>query len=175
MGGVVGRRFLYQEKRLSPFVKSPLKEPWIDLNELHNWGERVVIYGNCEDRYLDTVPFEVGTGGRIKKFAEDKVVDVIGFTDEYNFADVKFRLMNRVKGIHMWLHPWLNPWPAEEIVPVAGGTLSADVGAAHAKSTVAVEIVEDSDPNETKNQWTMWWQTWNGRYIWRTGAGYLDR
>ena len=47
---------------------------------------------------MDTVPFEVGKGGRIKKFAEDKMVDVEMYGDERNFSDVKFQIIECHRG-----------------------------------------------------------------------------
>ena len=85
VGGVVGRHFLFEQKHLDLQLDSPLEKPWINLNEIRNWGERGIIFGDGHDRYLHTVPFEVGKGGRVKKFAEDKVADVIWYTNETNF------------------------------------------------------------------------------------------
>ena len=96
VGGVVGRCFLFEQKRLDPQLDSPLEKPWIDLNEIRNWGERGIIFGDRQDRYLDTVPFEVGKGERVKKFTEDKVVDVIWYTDETNFSELKFQILERI-------------------------------------------------------------------------------
>ena len=98
VGGVVGRHFLFEQKRLDLQLDSPLEKPWIDLNEIRNWGERGIIFGDRQDRYLDTVPFEVGKGGRVKKFTEDKVVDVIWYTDETNFSELKFQILERIFG-----------------------------------------------------------------------------
>ena len=98
VGGVVGRRFLSEMKRLSPDMKSPLVEPWIDLNELKNWGKKGIIYGDRESRFLETVPFVVGKGGRVKKSAEDGYLDVVWFTDEFRFADLKFQIIERHGG-----------------------------------------------------------------------------
>ena len=98
MGGVVGRKFLYEMKRMESDEDSPLDRPWIDLNELANWGNKGIIYGERLDRFLDTVPFEVGKGGRIKKFGEDKMVDVKMYVDERNFSDVKFQSIEHHRG-----------------------------------------------------------------------------
>ena len=98
VGGVIGRHFLSEVKRLSPDMKSPLVEPWIDLNELKKLGTKGIIYGDQECRFLETVPFEVGKGGRVKKSAEDKDVDVQFFTDEHTFADLKFQITERHGG-----------------------------------------------------------------------------
>ena len=106
-GGVVGRKFLYEMKRMEMDEDSPLERPWIDLNELANWGNKGIIYGERSHRFLDTVPFKVGKGGRIKKFAEDKMVDVGTYGDERNFLDVRFssqsEWLNRRK-LHYRLH-----------------------------------------------------------------------
>ena len=85
-------------KCLAPDMKSPKVEPWIDLNELKKWGTKGIIYGDRECRFLETVPFEVGKGGRVKKSPEDRNVDVLLFTDEYNFTDLKFQITERHRG-----------------------------------------------------------------------------
>ena len=56
--GVVGRKFLYEMKRMESDEDSALERPWIDLNKLANWGNKGIIYGDRSDRFLDTVLFE---------------------------------------------------------------------------------------------------------------------
>ena len=98
VGGIVGRKFLYEVKRMVSDEDSPLERPWIDLNKLANWGNKGILYGDRSDRFLDTVPFEVGKGGRIEKFAEDKLVDVEMYADERNFSEVIFQIIERHGG-----------------------------------------------------------------------------
>ena len=85
-------------KHLSPDIKSLNVEPRINLNELQNWGRKGIIYGDRESRFLETVPFIVGKGGRVKKSSEDKYVDVKFYMDEYNFADLNFQITERHGG-----------------------------------------------------------------------------
>ena len=49
VGGVVGKTFLYEMKRMKLDKDSPLERPWIDLNELANWGNKGIIYGDRSD------------------------------------------------------------------------------------------------------------------------------
>ena len=108
VGGVVGRVFLYRRKRMLPDFTDPhLQNPCIDLNELINWGRKGVVFGNREDVDLEVEPFVVGRGGRIKKFSEDKVVDVEFYTDEFDFALVKESMM--MTRFFMWDTPFDYP------------------------------------------------------------------
>ena len=139
--GVVGRHFLFEQKRLDPQLDSPLEKLWIDLNEIRNWGERGIIFGDRQDRYLDTVPFEVGKGGRVKKFVEDKVVDVIWYTDETNFSELKFQILERIFGDARHAvgeNMRLDPYPGKS-------TVSDILGEGD-----NIEIVPESDLDETQ-------------------------
>ena len=51
VGGVVGRKFLYEMKRMESDEDSPLERLWIDLNKLANWGTKGIIYGDRSDRF----------------------------------------------------------------------------------------------------------------------------
>ena len=52
-----------------------------------------MIFGERNDVGQEVVPFELHQGGRIKKFLEDKVVDVMGWTDEGTFALTKIAVI----------------------------------------------------------------------------------
>ena len=67
--------------------------PPIDLNELQNWERKGVIFADRADLYLEVVPFELRQGGRIKKYSEDKIIDIEG-DDELNFCNVKTRIIH---------------------------------------------------------------------------------
>ena len=70
--------------------------PPIDLNELKNWGRKGVIFGDRADLHLEVVPFTLSQGGRIKKYSEDKIIDIEG-NDELNFCNVKSRIILRYR------------------------------------------------------------------------------
>ena len=63
-----------------------LDTPCIDLNELNKWGKKGVIFRDRRDLEAKVIPFELRQGGRIKKFAEDKEVNVEDWTDEGFFG-----------------------------------------------------------------------------------------
>ena len=106
--GFEDKVFLYEEKRLRPdFMDPHLDTPCIDLNELKKWGKKGVIFGDRKDLEAEMVPFELRQGGRIKKFAEDKKVDVEDWTDEGFFGVQKSSVV--------WRHYLL---VHEEFIPV---------------------------------------------------------
>ena len=87
VGGFEDKVYLYEEKRLRPDFMDPHSDtPCIDLNELKKWGKKGVIFRDRKDLEVEVVPFELRQGGRIKKFAEDKEVDVEDWTDEGFFG-----------------------------------------------------------------------------------------
>ena len=67
--------------------------PPIDLNELQNWGRKGVIFSDRADLYKEGVPFKLRQGGRIKKYSEDKLIDIEG-DDELDFCNVKSRIID---------------------------------------------------------------------------------
>ena len=68
----------------------------IDLNELQNWGCKGVIFGDRADLYQEVGPFKLRQGGRIKKYSEDKIIDIKG-DDELDFCNVKSRIIHRYR------------------------------------------------------------------------------
>ena len=89
VGGILSHVFLYKAKRRSPdFTDCHLHGPGIDLQELRNWGCKGVIFGDCNDLDLEVVPFQIKHGGRIKRFGEDKIVDIIN-NDKMDFCQIK--------------------------------------------------------------------------------------
>ena len=98
-GSSAGRVFLYStHKGMKPnFNDLDLQRCCIDLNELLNYGTKGIQYGNVS-RDREPVPFELGRGGRIKTFSQDKTVDVLCYTDEVDFWDIKSRLLQRYRG-----------------------------------------------------------------------------
>ena len=72
-----------------------LDTPCIDVNKLKKWGKKGVIFGDRRDLEEEVVPFELRQGGRIKKFAKDKVVDVEDWMDEGFFAVQKSTVVLR--------------------------------------------------------------------------------
>ena len=68
----------------------------IDLNELQNWGRKGVIFGDRADLYQEVVLFELRQGGRIKKYSEDKIIDIEG-DDELNFCNIKSRIIHHYR------------------------------------------------------------------------------
>ena len=97
-GSSVGHVFLHSIKRMHPDFHDPhLQNCCIDLNELMNYGTKGTQYGSISDDKVP-VPFKLGKGGRIKKFSEDKTVDVLCYTDDIDFWDIKNRLVLCYKG-----------------------------------------------------------------------------
>ena len=92
VGGVVGRVFLFQQKRMKRGKLDEMSFPSIDLNELKRWSQKGIISGRREDRLLEVVPFEIRQGGRIKKFSEDKIVEIEKEEDEMAFCRRKAAL-----------------------------------------------------------------------------------
>ena len=97
-GSLVGRVFLHSIKGMHPDFSDPhLQNCCIDLNELTNYGTKGTQYRSVSD---DKVPvaFALGKGGRIKKFSQDKTVDVLCYTDDIDFWDIKNRLVLCYRG-----------------------------------------------------------------------------
>ena len=94
IGGIEGAVFLYTRKHMTPKLME--ETPLIDLNELKNWGHKGVIFGDRADLNLEVVPFELRQGGRIKKYSEDKIIDIEG-DDELNFCNVKSRIIHHYR------------------------------------------------------------------------------
>ena len=128
VGGVVGRVFLFKAKRLERMRENELVFPTVDLNELMRWGQKGIIFGDRMDRNQEVVPFEVSQGGRIKKFAEDKILDVVTYTDEFEFFRQK-------DSMHMHMHMF-----SEAPLPPVEKALVGKEG----------NSVEDEDGNESE-------------------------
>ena len=89
VGGILSWVFLYRAKRRTPdFTDRHLHGPGIDLQELRNLGRKGVIFGDRNDVDLEVVPFQINQGGRIKRFSEDKIVDIMN-DDEMDFCRIK--------------------------------------------------------------------------------------
>ena len=97
IGGIEGAIFLYTQKRLTPVLDE--EAPPIDLNELQNWGRKGVIFGNRENLFQEVVPFELRQGGRIKKYSEDKIVEIEG-EEKVDFCDIKVRIFDCYRMFH---------------------------------------------------------------------------
>ena len=90
----------------------------IDLNELQNWGRKGVIFGDRADLYLEVVPFELRQGGRIKKYSEDKIIDIEG-DDELDFCNVKTRIIHRYRMFYKECVILKNPYEKfKELEPI---------------------------------------------------------
>ena len=97
-GSLVGHVFLHSIKCMPLDFHDPhLQNCCIDLNELMNYGTKGTQFGSVSDDKVP-VPFEFGKGGRIKKFSEDKTVDVLCCADDVDFWDIKNRLVLHYRG-----------------------------------------------------------------------------
>ena len=97
-GSLVGHVFLHSIKCMHPDFADPhLQNCCIDLNELMNYGTKGTQYESVSDDKVP-VPFELGKGGRIKKFSQDKTVDVLCYTDNIDFWNIKNRLVLHYRG-----------------------------------------------------------------------------
>ena len=101
--------------------------PPIDLNELQNWGRKGVIFGDRADLYLEVVPFELRQGGRIKKYSEDKIIDIEG-DDELDFCNVKTRIIHCYRMFYKECVILKYPYEKfKELEPIPALPLPADV------------------------------------------------
>ena len=60
----------------------------------------------------------MGKGGRIKKFSEDKTVDVLFYTDDIDFWDIKNRLVLRYRGDYVTDLMEMTPTPVNPMTGV---------------------------------------------------------
>ena len=111
-GSSAGCVFLYSMHKgmKQNFDDRDLQRCCIDLNELLNYGTKGIQYGNVS-RDKEVVPFELGKGGRIKIFSQDKTVDVLCYTDEVDFWDIKSRLLLRYRGDYVTELTEITPTP----------------------------------------------------------------
>ena len=94
------------------FADRDLQKCCIDLNELLNYGTKGTQYGNVSDNKVP-FPFELGKGGRIKKFSQDKTVDVLCYTDKVDFWDIKNSLLLRYRGDYVTQLIEITPTPVD--------------------------------------------------------------
>ena len=110
-GSSVGHVFLHSIKYMHPDFANPhLQNCCIDLNKLMNYGTKGTQYGSVSDDKVP-VPFELGKGGRIKKFSQDKTVDVLCYTDDIDFWDIKNRLVLLYRGDYVTNLMEMTPTP----------------------------------------------------------------
>ena len=117
-GSSVGCVFLHSIKGLHlDFADPHLQNYCIDLNELMNYGTKGTQYGSVTHEDKVPVPFKLDEGGRIKKFSQDKTVDVLCYTDEIDFWDIKNRLVLHYRGDYVTELMEMTPTPVD---PMSG-------------------------------------------------------